>query len=131
MTLAKLGQAIRASWSLDTSDDRDEWSPANPARGQCDITALVVHDLLGGELLTADVYRHGERVEAHMWNRLPSGIEVDLTRDQFRRGEVLGEPVVRPRPERFDPAHPRYHRYEMYLVLSRRVQARLGRNDVA
>jgi hypothetical protein len=131
LTLAKLEQAIRESWSLDTSDDRDEWSPANPARGQCDITALVVHDFLGGELLGADVYRNGERIEGHMWNRLPSGVEVDLTREQFMRGEVLGDATVRPRPERFDPAHPRYHRYETYLVLSRRVEARLGRDDLA
>jgi hypothetical protein len=125
-TLAKLEQAIRESWTLDTSDDGDEWSPANPARGQCDITALVVHDFLGGELLGADVYRDGERIEGHMWNRLPSGVEVDLTREQFKRGEVVGDPIVRPRPERFDPAHPRYYRYETYLVLSRRVRARLG-----
>jgi hypothetical protein len=130
-TLAQLEQAIRESWSLDTSDDRDEWSSANPARGQCDITALVVHDFLGGELLGADVYRDGERIEGHMWNRLPSGVEVDLTREQFKRGEVLGDPIVRPRPERFDPAHPRYHRYETYLVLSRRVNERLARDDLA
>jgi hypothetical protein len=32
-TLAELEQAIRASWSLDTSDDPDEWSPENAARG--------------------------------------------------------------------------------------------------
>jgi hypothetical protein len=91
----------------------------------------VVHDFLGGELLGADVYRDGERIEGHMWNRLPSGVEVDLTREQFRRGEVLGDPIVRPRPERFDPAHPRYHRYETYLVLSRRVNERLARDDLA
>src|SRR5919197_5108318 len=94
-TLAELEQAIRESWSLDTSDDPGEWSPANAGRGQCDITSLVVQDLLGGDLLAAEVYSDGERVEAHMWNRLASGIEVDLTRDQFRSGQVLGEPRVR------------------------------------
>jgi hypothetical protein len=69
------------------------------------------------------------RVEAHMWNRLPSGVEVDLTRDQFKRGEVTGEPLVRPRPGTIDPSHPRYHRYETYLVLSQRVRSRLGLPD--
>lgn len=129
-TLAQLEQAIRESWSLDTSEDDEDWSPDNAGRGQCDITSLVVHDLFGGELLAAGVYLEGERVESHMWNRLLSGLEVDLTRDQFRRGEVIGEPVARPRPEEFDPAHPRRHRYEKYLVLSGRVRGRLGFADL-
>lgn len=131
-TLAQLEQAIRDSWSLDTADVDNEWSHENPSCGQCDITSLVVHDLLGGELLGADVYSDGERVEAHMWNRLPTGIEVDLTREQFKRGEVIGAPVVRPRTLAIaDASHPRYHRYEKYLVLSHRVRTRLGLDDGA
>src|SRR5215216_3696573 len=119
-TLAQLEQAIRDGWSLDTAEEDDGWSPENPSRGQCDVTSLVIHDLLGGEILAAEVFLDGERVEWHMWNRLASGIEVDLTRDQFKRGEVIGEPTARRRPATFDPAHPRYHRYEQYLVLSKR-----------
>jgi hypothetical protein len=127
-TPAQLEEAIRAGWSEDTADPDDDWTADNPSRGQCDITALVVQDLFGGELLAAHVFRDGERIEAHMWNRLPSGIEVDLTRDQFRNGEVIGEPrVVGPRPDTLgDPSHPRHHRYEQYLVLSARVRASLG-----
>jgi hypothetical protein len=125
-TLAQLEQAIREAWSLDTAEEDDGWTPENPSRGQCDITSLVVHDLLGGDVLAADVYLDGERIEAHMWNRLVSGVEVDLTRDQFRRGEMIGEPTVRTRPARFDPEHPRYHRHEQYLVLSERVRVHLG-----
>ncbi len=60
-----------------------------------------------------------------MWNRLPGGLEVDLTRDQFRNGEVVGEPTARQRPATFEPEHPRYHRYQAYLVLKRRVEERL------
>ncbi len=126
-TLRQLEQAIRESWSADTADDDDGWSPEHPSRGHCDITSLIVHDLLGGEILAADVYLDGERIMAHMWNRLPSGIELDLTRDQFTSGEVIGEPTTRVRPNEFDPAHPRYHRYEKYLVLADRVRARLER----
>jgi hypothetical protein len=125
-TVAAIERAIRESWSLDTADEDDGWTPDNPSRGQCDITSLVIHDFFGGEILAADVYRDGERVEAHMWNRLSSGIEVDLTREQFRNREVIGEPIARPRPATFEPTHPRYHRYEQYLVLSTRVRARLG-----
>jgi hypothetical protein len=126
-TLTELERAVRDSWSFDTADPENDWTPENPSCGQCDITALVVHDLLGGFLLGADVYLDGERVEAHMWNRLASGVEVDLTREQFKRGEAIGVPTVRERIAAIsDPSHPRYHRYEKYLVLSNRVRRRLG-----
>jgi hypothetical protein len=59
-------------------------------------------------------------------NRLPGGLELDLTREQFRDGQVVGEPSVRHRPARFEPDHPRYHRYEAYLVLAGRVRNRLA-----
>jgi hypothetical protein len=124
-TLAQLEEAVRRSWGPDTVDPDDGWSADNPARGHCDVTALVVNDLLGGELLASDVFLGGKRIMAHMWNRLSTGIEVDLTREQFRNGEVLGEPVAIPRPATIDPTHPRYHRYEKYLVLAARVRARL------
>jgi hypothetical protein len=130
-TLAQLEDAIRGAWSEDTASEDNEWSPDNPSCGQCDITTLVVHDLLGGEVLAADVFLDGERVESHMWNRLASGLEVDLTREQFRSGQVIGEPSVRTRPSGFDRSHPRYHRYEKYLVLSERVRSALGLLDLS
>jgi hypothetical protein len=127
LTLAKIERAIRDGWSRDTAEEDDGWTPENPSRGQCDVTALVVQDLLGGDVLGADVFLDGMRIEGHMWNRLPSGIELDLTREQFRRGETIGMPRVGQRtPAIADPAHPRYHRYEAYLVLSERVRGRLG-----
>jgi hypothetical protein len=128
-TLIQLEQAIRQSWGPDTVDPDDGWTPENPARGQCDVTSLVVHDLMGGELMASDVFLNGDRIMAHMWNRLPSGIEVDLTREQFRDGEVLGEGTARPRPPASvmdDPEHPRHHRHQAYLVLAQRVRTQLG-----
>lgn len=125
-TLSEIEAAIRASWSLDTADPDDGWTPDNPSRGQCDVTCLVVHDIFGGDILAADVFRDGERVEAHMWNRLAGGLELDLTREQFRNGEEVGEPSVRNRPATMESGHPRYHRYEAYLVLAARVRERLG-----
>lgn len=125
-TLAEIEAAIRASWSEDTASEDNDWTPDNPSCGQCDITTLLVHDLFGGEILAADVYRRGKRVEAHMWNRLPGGMEVDLTREQFRNGEQIGEPRIGKRPAEFPKDHPRYHRYEAYLVLAARVRERLA-----
>jgi GNAT superfamily N-acetyltransferase len=94
VTLAGLEAAIRGSWSRETSADPDEWSPENPARGQCDVTAMLVRSYLGGEILVANVLHEGRRVERHAWNRLPSGVTIDLTRDQFKRDELLGEPAA-------------------------------------
>ena len=93
------------------------------------MTCLVVNDLIGGELVAADVFLDGQRIMAHMWNRLPSGIEVDLTREQFTKGEVLRRPRLIQRPPASvlaDPAHHRHHRYQQYLVLAERVKSRLG-----
>jgi hypothetical protein len=126
-TLAQIEEAIRASWAPDTAEEDDGWTPDNPSRGHCDVTCLVVNDLFGGEVLAADVFKEGERIEGHMWNRLPGGLEVDLTREQFRNGEVIGDPSVRQRPATFTADHPRYHRYEAYLVLASRVRERLAR----
>jgi len=99
--VTSLESALRDAWCLWTSDPVDQpgWSDANPASGQCASTALVVQDRLGGELLIADVHEaDGSRQGVHYWNRLPGGRELDLTREQFRDGEVVGvpEPVERP-----------------------------------
>jgi N-acetylglutamate synthase-like GNAT family acetyltransferase len=92
LTLAAIEQAIRNAWCAETSDDPQSWSESNPARNQCDVTALLVRELLGGEILIANVVRNGKRIERHAWNRLPSGLELDLTRSQFQDGEQLATP---------------------------------------
>ena len=93
-TLSAVERAIRASWSAETSAYPDRWSAGNPALGQCDVTALMVRELFGGETVIANVIRSGERLERHVWNRLPGGIAVDLTREQYRDGERFGTPRV-------------------------------------
>jgi hypothetical protein len=106
-TLTELEGAIRGAWSADTADEPETWSEDNPARNHCDVTSVVVRDFLGGEILIANVVKDGRRLERHAWNRLPSGLEIDLTREQFRKGEQLsaahpGEPMsVRRSPERY------------------------------
>jgi hypothetical protein len=56
--------------------DQDKWSPDNPAFGQCAVTALVIQDYLGGEILYCKHYHH-------YWNKLPDGTILDLTKVQF------------------------------------------------
>ncbi|WP_456114964.1 YunG family protein [Streptantibioticus cattleyicolor] len=71
-TLTAIERALRASWAADTCspDDlaRAPWSPGNPAWGHCDITALLVNDLLGGDLVCGEV-RLGTSVPARVEHR--------------------------------------------------------------
>lgn len=98
--LDRLEAALRASWGADTCvpEDRASWSQRNPARGQCITTVLVVHDLVGGELVRGDVHVDGQQVDFHWWNRLPDSTEVDLTREQFGPDEVVSGSTTFVRP---------------------------------
>jgi hypothetical protein len=100
-----LYKLFRKCWARRTSFDPAGWTLSNPAWGQCAVTALVVQDLLGGDLLRCDVA--GSR---HYWNSLPSSDqELDLARHQFsgrikprgvdrrERGYVLSFPDTRRR----------------------------------
>ena len=92
---------MRAAWALDTCDpvDADDWSAANPSRGQCGSTALIIHDLLGGELLIAEVIRSdGSHQGVHYWNLLPDGTEIDLAREQFSGNKMIRQPCILRRP---------------------------------
>lgn len=99
LTLDAIQAAIRECWDLETCDPHDipYWTPTNPARGQCIVTSLIVHDLFGGELLEAKVHVNGAHEGYHTWNRLAGGLDLDLTREQFDETEIVGEPEVVPR----------------------------------
>ena len=75
-------ELLRKSWCAETAT-RGKWSPEVPSLNQCAVSALVVQDLLGGELLRCEMTNR----DSHYWNRLPDGREVDLTTEQF---EYLG-----------------------------------------
>ncbi|MGV4926119.1 hypothetical protein K2224_16840 [Streptomyces sp. BHT-5-2] len=122
-SLIGIDRAFRASWAADTCspDDVADWQPGNPAWGHCDITALVVHDLFGGDLMLGDVHHAGEPAGYHWWNRLPSGIELDLTSEQFTDGQtVTGARIVK------RPLGPLPRRWNEYLLLRDRVATHLG-----
>lgn len=87
--------AIRQSWTKDTSAVSDEWTPDNPARGQCDASSFVLWELFGGNLVLAEVFVDGDQTEHHYWNRI-DGEDIDLTREQFINGEEIREKQVMP-----------------------------------
>ncbi|MFI5836586.1 hypothetical protein ACIA5A_23195 [Micromonospora sp. NPDC051300] len=121
--LGRLAPVLRASWGADTCDPHDlpHWHPGNPARGQCGVTALVVQDLLGGDLVLGEVFVGAARVGHHYWNRLPDGTDVDLTADQFFPREV----VVGARVQRRPPGPPGRCR-QQYERLRQRVDSALA-----
>jgi hypothetical protein len=100
LTLADIERAIRSSWGQDTypPDARTPWDAGNPASGQCGVVALVLNDILAGELMRGEVHIDGERVDFHWWNRLPGGLEIDLTREQFSPHEIVTDGVAIARP---------------------------------
>jgi hypothetical protein len=55
---------------------------------------MVLHDLLGGELLRGEVLVSGKHDDYHWWNRLASAVEIDLTREQFGPHQVLSAGVA-------------------------------------
>ncbi len=90
-------KTLRWCWSRETASPgcQAAWTPENPGFGQCAVTALLVQDLLGGELMRTEVPGFG----SHYYNRLDSGMPVDLTCHQFPEGTDVpaGEPVSRDR----------------------------------
>jgi hypothetical protein len=87
--LSSLPAVFQECWRRETSYEPEKWSPENPTHGQCAITALVIQDLLGGDLLRAKADGAD-----HYWNRLPGCRELDLTRDQFGSTVTLAAPEV-------------------------------------
>ena len=124
-TLAGIENALRTSWAADTCspDDmtRAAWTSSNPAWGHCDITALIVNDIFGGDLMLGEAHLNGEQQGYHWWNRLPNTIEVDLTREQFRCGQTVTAGRVVQRPAGQLP-----RQWDEYQVLRHRVTTKLG-----
>lgn len=127
LLLTDIERAVRSSWSAETCppESRPCWTKDNPARDQCGVTAMVLNDLLGGELIRGEVHVEGERVDYHWWNRLGMGIEIDLTREQFRPGEIVTEGIVIPRR----PVTEWRRLREEYELLRDRVLEKLNRQQ--
>lgn len=121
--LLDFDKALRVCWTADTCspDDQAHWHPGNPAWGHCDITALIVNDVFGGDLMVGELYLDGAQHGFHWWNRLPSGVELDLTREQFKQGQTVTAACVVERPP-----GPLSRRWEEYLLLRERVVKYLG-----
>lgn len=54
-----------------------KWEEANPSKGQCSVTALVIHDYFGGAILKTKVNGMW-----HFYNKVNNQM-LDLTSEQF------------------------------------------------
>lgn len=88
-------QAIRESWCAETCGDPVNWSSDNPSWQQCDASAFIAWEHLGGDLVLGKVYLDDEETEHHYWNRIDRH-DVDLTRGQFIDGQEVREIEVLP-----------------------------------
>jgi hypothetical protein len=103
---------LRASWSRETSG---QWLPENPARGQCNVTALVVNDLMGGEILKTEAPGGW-----HFYNRV-GDVRYDFTESQFDR-PIHDADLASERREALAGTAP-----ERYAALKARVEKSLDR----
>lgn len=74
VSIESVRNALYKSWSLESSS---KWTRENPAIGQCGVTALVVNDLFGGEILKTKCIGGW-----HFYNKL-NGSCYDFTKEQF------------------------------------------------
>jgi hypothetical protein len=94
-------KALQNSWSINSSS---KWSKENPAMGQCGVTALVVHDQVGGEILKTKLADGW-----HFYNFI-DGKRYDLTASQFQE-EILYIDVPSSRDEAFSDTNEKQYTY--------------------
>ncbi len=80
---------LRRAWSAATSG---RWREDAPALGQCSVTALLLHDRFGAELLSTPT-----PWGPHFYNRL-GGERLDLTAEQFAALGAAAPPAYLDRP---------------------------------
>lgn len=116
MTPEKLQELLRKSWTRETSAKPEDWSPENPAWGQCAVSAVVGWDLLGGKIVRTQrkmiIEKNGKMIYQgnHYWNLLPDGREIDFTKEQFPLNTPIPEakPITKDYILSFAPTRKRY-----------------------
>jgi hypothetical protein len=104
---------LRAAWSTETGG---KWRPDNPAAGQCSVTALVVQDALGGDILKTDIGGAW-----HFYNRIGRR-RVDFTMSQFD-SPIGYDDLPSNRQEAFDDTSVRQYELLRGLVRSDQPQS--------
>lgn len=127
-SLATLARRLEAAWSAETSASPDGWSTDNPADGQCAVTAAIVHDALGGQVVWGEAILPDGRRVSHYWNEV-DGIEIDLTRSQFPAGTLI--PVAGRRNPDIEDAYDYVLAYPATKTRYDMLKAALSRDAIA
>ncbi|WP_174416485.1 YunG family protein [Nocardia concava] len=126
VTVRALRDALERSWAADTSRS-GAWSESNPAKGQCAVTACVVQDYLGGDILHSVATLPGGETVSHYFN-VVDGQRVDLTAKQFPSGTTFTEPA--PKTKGYPSTRDYCMSYEdmvrRYRTLAERAAGHLG-----
>jgi hypothetical protein len=88
MNLNELEKVIQRSWSKETSYTPEDWTILNSSIGQCAVTALIVNDYLGGDIIWSEVLLPNGQKVSHYFNFI-GGKEIDLTRSQFPKDSII------------------------------------------
>ena len=66
-----LKEALRNSWSKETAhDSHDEAAGDKSPIGQCDVTALMIQETMGGEIIRCDIRNsHSRDAFVHYYNK--------------------------------------------------------------
>jgi hypothetical protein len=120
---SELELALKNSWTKESSSDSENWTPGNPAWGQCAVTSLVVNDYLGGEIVWANaVLPDGEEI-SHYFNKIDD-VEKDFTRVQFPESTIIPQGI--PKTKEFSSTRDYVLSYpitqQRYELLRQRVQ---------
>lgn len=112
---------IEAAWSKETSCVPWYWTDMNPSTGQCGVTALLIQDLIDGDILKTWVPVAG----THYYNRSTEGEIIDLTLNQFPNDIIpyLSPPELALRKDILHSEHPSQLRItERYQLLKKRFK---------
>ena len=107
MEIDRIANALSKSWSIESST---KWSKDNPSAGQCGVTALVVNDLLGGEIKKTKLPDGW-----HFYNFIKNK-RYDFTVSQFKK-EILYMDVPSNRAEAYADTNENQYGYLKQKVL--------------
>ncbi|PIN69353.1 hypothetical protein COV93_05865 [Candidatus Woesearchaeota archaeon CG11_big_fil_rev_8_21_14_0_20_43_8] len=128
MKISKLEKILKRAWCRETSADPDNWTEKVPEYGQCAVTACVVQDYMGGEIVWANAKHPNGQEISHYFNVVDDE-EVDLTRSQFPEGTLI--PLGVPKRKQFPTTRDYVLSYgpslDRYKILKHRVELELDK----
>lgn len=120
-TTLSLAKVFRQAWDKKTCFPpvKPDWNSDKPELGQCAVTALIIQDKFGGDIVYNSEFDH-------YWNVLPSGRKMDLTKNQFPT-RVKGSAVIVDRHEILHSANAKkFKTLQRYELLKNRLESLEG-----